>query len=79
MDDPTNAWDNVDESEEMFINIYYLFLDTDFAYDDVIDHGREFKCLQEFQVKDMKRKKVAVPTVTMMPMKIMKWKRLTTG
>ena len=41
VDDPSNAWDNVDENEEMFINSYYLFLDTDFAHDNVLDHGRE--------------------------------------
>ena len=41
VDDPSNAWDNGDESEEMFIISYYLFLDTDFAHDNVLDHGRE--------------------------------------
>ena len=41
VDDPSNAWDNDDESEDMFINSYYLFLDTDFAHDNVLDHGRE--------------------------------------
>ena len=41
IDNPSNAWDNVDESEQMFINSYYLFLDTDFAHDSVLDHGKE--------------------------------------
>ena len=41
VDDPSNAWDNVDEREEMFINSYYLFLNTDFAHDNVLDHGIE--------------------------------------
>ena len=41
VDDPSNAWNNVDESEEMFINSYYLFLDADFTHDNVLDHDRE--------------------------------------
>ena len=41
MDDPSNAWDNGDESEEMFVNSYYLFLDAGFARDNVLDHGKE--------------------------------------
>ena len=64
----------------MFINTYYLFLDTDFAHDNLIDHGRELdKVLAKFQVKAMKRTKVTVPTVMVMPMKIMKRRKLKTG
>ena len=39
--EPSNAWGNEAESDEMFINTYHLFLHTDFAEENVIGHDQE--------------------------------------
>ena len=39
--EPSNAWGNEAESDEMFINTYHLFLHTDFAEENVIGYNQE--------------------------------------
>ena len=39
--EPSNAWYNEAESDEMFINTYHLFLHADFAEENAIGHNQE--------------------------------------
>ena len=39
--EPSNAWGNKAESDEMFINTYHLFLHTDFAEENAIGRNQE--------------------------------------
>ena len=38
--EPSNAWANEAQSDEMFINTHHLFLHTDFAEENVIGHDQ---------------------------------------
>ena len=60
--EPSNAWGNEAESDEMFINTSYLFLHTDFAEENVIGHDQ--KCLKFLHDNQIRMKVVIMMTDT---------------
>ena len=66
--EPTNAFSNEEESDEMFINTNHLFLHTDIAETYVLGHTQEMSTF--FHENHVRMKKVKKMVITMTPMKV---------